>query len=192
MGRGAGLPAAESGVLTHLPVCAAPPGLITSLLPYQMTYLPFLLLPSHAVFLPSWFLPQQRSFLFKLPTAPAHPPCLSWAGWAGLGQACWVVWQRRSCCECHLSALSVRPAFPQRCLQQGGEPGSPHASGSSVSCTCKHHSRNRAFGRQVKDRLTARGLCYLSDSNTRKLNLAHMPLGSPTPDTIWCLLGCSG
>lgn len=51
MGQGAGLPAAESGVLTHLPVCAAPPGLITSLLPYQMTRLPFLL-PSHAVFLP--------------------------------------------------------------------------------------------------------------------------------------------
>lgn len=84
MGRGAGLPAAESGVLTHLPVCAAPPGFITSLLPYQMTCLPFLL-PSRAVFLPSWSLPQQRSSFFKLPIASAHPPRLSWAVWARAG-----------------------------------------------------------------------------------------------------------
>lgn len=190
MGRGAGLPAAESGVLTHLPVCAAPPGLITSLLPYQTTCLPFLL-PSHAVFLPSWSLPQQRSFLFKLPIAPAHPSLAS-AGLSGLGQACWVLWQRCSCCECRLSAPNVRPAFPHRYLKQGREPGSPCASGSSMSCTCKHHSRPRAFGRRVKDGLTARGLYYLSDSNRRKLNFAQTPLGSPTPDTIQCLLGCSG
>lgn len=61
MGTGAGLLAAESGALTHLPVCAAPPGLITSLSSYQMICLPFLL-ASHVVFLHSWSLPQQNSF----------------------------------------------------------------------------------------------------------------------------------
>lgn len=189
MGRGAGLPAAGSGVLTHLPVCAASPGLITSLLPYQMTCLPFLL-PSHAVFLPSWSLPQQRSFSFKLPIAPAHPPCLSWAVWAQAGLLGFAV---------EMFLLRVPPLSTERasCLSPeapdaGKGARQPCASGSSMSCTCKHHCRPCALGRQVKDRLRAHGLCYLSDSNTRKLNLAQTPLGSPTPDCIQCLLGCSG
>lgn len=126
-----------------------------------MTCLPFLL-PSHAVFLPSWSLPQQRSFSFKLPIAPAHPPCLSWAVWARAGLLGFAA---------EMFLLQVPPLSTEcaSCLsleapEAGKGARQPCASGSSMSCTCKHHCRPRALGRQVKDRLTAHGLCYLSDS----------------------------
>lgn len=49
-----------------------------------MTCLSFFL-PLCAVFLPSWSLPQHRSFCSSSQWPQLTPPCLSWAVWARVG-----------------------------------------------------------------------------------------------------------